>query len=635
MAGALLALRLWTPQGETSRGQRPSLLVCCHMTKLALVPGFLLAALPGLAQSAAPAGGEAAARTATQNALFEEYFQTQLRNAPELATNLGDYRYNDRLGDVSLAEIKREKAQDDAFLARLQAISTDGMTEQDRLSHDLLVQTLQVSDQSYALKNYEMPVNQMSSPPVNLADLPLQAPFDSVRHYEDYIARLKQIPRVFDQTIEVMRAGEHDGLMPVKFLLEQVPGQCDGVIASDPYLLPTKKYPASISAADQTRLTAAINDAIQTQVFPAYRKFAAFVRTDYAPLGRTQLGISSLPDGKRRYALAIREGVTVDLPPAQIHQIGLDEVKRITEKMNALAVQQGFKDLAAWRTAINADPRWRPTGADQIVGDFRKYIAGMQPELPKLFNLLPEQAVTVEPMPSFQPNNATHYNPGTPDGSRPGRVVVAVSNPTSRTLVDDEATAYHEGIPGHHMQISVSQRLTGLPKFRTQLSFYTAYVEGWALYAEELGKEVGFYKDPVSDYGRLNSELFRAVRLVVDTGIHDGNWTRQQVVDYMLSNDVVNTLAQSETDRYIAWPGQALAYKMGQLKIRELRERAKAQLGPRFDIKAFHDEILNGGALPLDMLEARVNRWIASQMPANAGVSTQDPLSGHESHSVR
>ena len=342
------------------------------------------------------------------------------------------------------------------------------------------------------------------------------------------------------------------------------------------------------------------------------------MRNEYAPHGRTQLSIESLPQGKARYALAVREGTTTNASPAEIHAIGVAEVKRITGEMNALAVKQGYKDVDAWRAAISKDPRWTPTSADQIVEEFRGYIAGMQPKLPELFGLLPKQPVTVEAMPSFQPNNATHYQNGTPDGSHPGRVVVAVSNPTSRQLVDDESTAYHEGIPGHHMQISIAQLLPGLPKFRTNLGFYNAYVEGWALYAEGLGKEVGFYKDPVSDYGRLYSELFRAVRLVVDTGIHDQGWTRQQVIDAMRAADVNQTLAESETDRYISWPGQALGYKMGQLKIRELRARAKSQLGPRFDIRAFHDEILNGGAMPLDMLDARVTRWMDSQKTAVA-----------------
>jgi uncharacterized protein (DUF885 family) len=236
----------------------------------------------------------------------------------------------------------------------------------------------------------------------------------------------------------------------------------------------------------------------------------------------------------------------------------------------------------------------------------------MQPKLPELFGLLPKAPVTVEPIPDFAKAAATHYVGGTPDGKRPGRVVVAVSDPTSRSLVDDEAVAYHEGVPGHHMQISIAQTLPDLPKFRLH-GGYSSYAEGWALYAEELGKEIGFYKDPVSDYGRLNSELFRAVRLVVDTGIHDKNWSRQQVIDYMHSNDVNDTVAQAETDRYIAWPGQALAYKMGQLTIRKLREEAKAQLGAKFDIKAFHDEILNGGAMPLDLLQDRVHAWLKSQ----------------------
>jgi len=289
--------------------------------------------------------------------------------------------------------------------------------------------------------------------------------------------------------------------------------------------------------------------------------------------------------------------------------------------MTALAQAQGAKDLAAFRAAIKADPKWAPKSEEQIVADFKKYIDQMQPRLPELFGLLPKAPVTVEAIPAFEAAASTHYNRGTPDGKRPGRVVVAVSDPTRRSLVNDEAVAYHEGVPGHHLQISVAQQLSGLPKFRVfSGGGLSAYTEGWALYAEQLGKEIGFYKDPFSDYGRLNSELFRAVRLVVDTGIHDLGWTRDQVIAYMRANDVNEVLAQSETDRYIAWPGQALAYKMGQLKIRELRERAKAQLGTRFDLKAFHDEVLNGGALPLDLLEARVNGWLKAQLPQKAAV---------------
>ena len=588
----------------------------------ALLVSFLLPVI-GSAQNApaSAANADVVSRVASQNALFQEYYENTLKNHPELATSVGDYRYNALLSQESLAEIAREHDENDAFLARLKAIPTDGMDDQDQLSHALLVRQLTVADESYALKNYEMPVNQQNGIHTSLADLPLAVPLDSVGHYQDYIARLHQIPRSLGQTVEVMRAGEADGLMPVKFLMEKIPGQCDGIIIADPFLLPTKKYPSSISPEDQQRLTREITEVVQEQVIPAYQQFAAFVRTDYAPHGRTDLSIESLPDGKARYAFAVRQLTTLNVTPAEVHKIGLSEVTRITAEMTALAQKAGYKDLASFRAFVNSDPKLRPTSSEQILDDFRHYIAQMQPKLPELFTLLPRSPVTVEAIPAFQSAAATHYVPGSPDGRRPGRVVVATSNPTTRTLLDDEATAYHEGIPGHHMQISVAQGLTDLPKFRQRSGGATAYVEGWALYAEELGKEVGFYQDPVSDYGRLNSELFRAVRLVVDTGIHDGGWTRQQVIDYMHANDVNDTLAQSETDRYIAWPAQALAYKMGQLKIRELRERARAQLGPRFDIKAFHDEILDGGALPLDMLDVRVTRWIASQTPVNAAVA--------------
>ena len=596
------------------------------MRPYSLLPGLLLASLASLASSAAqtlpataPTARDVHVRNNAHNALFEDFYGNNLKNHPEQATSVGDYRYNDRLSDASLAAIAREHAEADAYLARLKAIPTDGMPEQDRLSHELLERQLTLGDENYALKNYEMPVNQQNGVHTGLADLPQGMPFDSVKHYEDYIARLHQIPRVLDGTTEVMRAGERDGLMPVKFIMEKIPGQCDGIIAADPFLLPTKKYPADISAEDQARLTAAITKAVNEEVFPAYRKFAAFVRTEYAPHGRTDLSVESLPDGKHRYALAVRMMTTLNVTPAQVHAIGLAEVARITAEMTKLAQANGYKDLASFRAAINADPKWKPTSEAQIVDDFAHYIHQMEPRLPELFTLLPKSPVTVEPIPDFAKAEATHYVAGTPDGKRPGRVVVAVADPTSRTLVLDEAVAYHEGVPGHHDQISVAQQLKGLPRFRLR-GFYSAYTEGWALYAEQLGKEIGFYQNPVSDYGRLNSELFRAVRLVVDTGIHDQNWSRQQVIDYMHANDVNDAVAQTETDRYIAWPGQALAYKMGQLKIRELRERAKTQLGPHFDIRAFHDEIINGGAMPLDLLDARVTRWISSQTPANASV---------------
>jgi uncharacterized protein (DUF885 family) len=553
-------------------------------------------------------------RLAAQNALFEEQYETDLRNFPERATAYGDYRYNDRLAEYSLdATLQRHKT-DETFLARIEAIPSTGFSGQDQLSHDLLVRVLQQRIADFDLKEYEMPINQQNGIHTSLADLPLSMPFDSVKHYEDYVARLHQIPRVLTQTTEVLRAGMKDKLMPVRFLAEKLPVQCQGIIDADPFLLPTKKYPADISPEDQKRLTQQITDAINTDVIPAYKSFAAFLRMEYAPEGRTTLSITSLADGEKRYENDIYGRTTTRMKPDEIHQLGLREIDRIQAEMTAIARKEGFADLASFRASIKINPKYIPTSADQILDDFRRYIAQMEPKLPELFTLLPKSPVTVEAIPAFQAAAATHYVTGTPDGKRPGRVVVATSNFAERSMIDDEAVAYHEGVPGHHMQLSVQQQLTGLPKFRLHGLGFNAYTEGWALYAEELGKEVGFYQDPVSDYGRLSSELFRAVRLVVDTGIHSKGWTRDQVVEFMRKSGAVDEpTIQSETDRYIAWPAQALSYKLGQLKIRELRERARKELGPKFDIRKFHDEMLDGGTLPLDLLEARTDKWIAEQ----------------------
>ncbi len=296
---------------------------------------------------------------------------------------------------------------------------------------------------------------------------------------------------------------------------------------------------------------------------------------------------------------------------------------RIGAEMLAIAQQEGFSDVASFDASLKKNPKYIPTSAEQILDDYRRYLAQMQGKLPQLFTYIPGSPVTVEAIPPFQSAMATHYQTGTPDGKRPGRVVVATSDFAHRTLIDDEATAYHEGIPGHHMQESVAQQMTDLPNFRRH-SFNSGYIEGWALYAEQLGKEVGFYQDPVSDYGRLASERFRAVRLVVDTGIHSKGWTRDQVVEFFRKTGVIDEpMIQTETDRYIAWPAQALSYKLGQLKILELRERARKELGPKFDIRTFNDEMLNGGVLPLDLLEARTDNWIKGQKASEQGADWQ------------
>jgi uncharacterized protein (DUF885 family) len=573
---------------------------------------FFLVAVTGsaFAQNLKPV----ADRLSAQNALFEEQYESDLRNFPQRATAFGDYRYNDKLAEYSLDAISQRQMTDVDFLRRLEAIPTTGMADQDQLSHDLLVRVLQQRIADFDLKEYEMPINQQNGIHTSLADLPLSVPLDSVKHYEDYIARLHQIPRVLSQTTEVLRAGMKDKLMPVRFLLEKIPVQCQGIIDDDPFLLPTKKYPASISPVDQKPLTQQITDAINTEVIPAYQTFAAFVRTEYTPKGRTTLPVTSLPEGEKRYQNDIYARTTTRMTPDEIHQLGLHEIDRIQAEMTAIARNQGFADLASFRASLKTNPKYIPASAEQILDEFRHYIAQMEPKLSELFTLLPKSPVTVEAIPAFQAAAATHYVTGTPDGKRPGRVVVATSKFADRSLIDDEAIAYHEGVPGHHMQLSVQQQLTGLPKFRLHGLGFNAYIEGWALYSEQLGKEVGFYQDPVSDYGRLSSELFRAVRLVVDTGIHSKGWTRDQVVDFFRKSGAVDEpTIQSETDRYIAWPAQALSYKLGQLKFRELRDRAQKELGPKFDIRTFHDEMLDGGTLPLDLLEERTDKWIAQQ----------------------
>ena len=578
---------------------------------LCLLAAGLFAAAPASvpAQTTEPM----AARLAAQNALFEEQYQNGLKESPERATATGDYRYNDRLSDVSPAAIAHRHAEDLNYLARLQAISPAGFSEQDQLSHDLMLAQLHQRLTDYGFKEYEMPVDQFNGIHLGLADLANSVPLDSVQHYQDYVARLHQIPRVFLQTEDVLRMGIKDNLMPARFLLEKIPVQVSGVISSEPFLIPLRKFPASFSEADKARLIKEITDAMNTDVLPAYKQFSAFIATDYAPHGRTTLAVTSLPDGQRRYQNDLHRLPTTSLTPEEIHKIGLSEITRIEGEMTVLARSQGYPDIAAFRAVIKANPNYQATSAEQIVADFRKYIAQMQPKLPELFTYIPGAPVTVEPIPAFDTGAATHYQSGTPDGKRPGRVSVAVSDPTHRFLTNDEAVAYHEGIPGHHMQISVAQTLTGLPKFRLH-SGNSGYVEGWALYAEQLGKEVGFYQDPVSDFGRLSSELFRAVRLVVDTGIHSDGWSRDKAVQFMRDSGAVDEpTIQSEIDRYIAWPGQACSYKLGQLKFRELRERAKKELGPAFDLRTFHDEMLSGGALPLDLLDLRTDKWIATQ----------------------
>lgn len=568
-----------------------------------------------------------AARQKQFKQLLADEWEFEMRESPETATQIGDYRYNDRWSDISLAHAKEQEKDIQDWLARFESVNTEGFSEQEKLSETLMVRGLKEEIEDFNLKNYEMPVDQMNGLQLQLAQLVQIFPFDSTKHYDDYIARLHRVPIVIDQMMEVMRQGEKDRLMPPRYLLEKTVGQCKSIAEpageANVFGQPVTHFPDEVPAADRKRLHDAVVAAVDQEVRPAYTKLTNFIATEYAPKGRVDLGIWSLPDGDARYRFAVRRLTTTNMAPEEIHELGLREVARIEAEQLAIAKSLGFTNLKDFRASLKTNPKLIPTSREQILETFRRYISQMQPELPKLFGLLPKTKLEVRSVQEFREKEApfAEYSQGTPDGSRPGIVYVNTGDYQHRSLISVESTSYHEGVPGHHMQIAIAQTLPELPTFRQQ-AFYSAYAEGWALYAEQLGKDIGFYQDPYSNYGRLSDEILRAVRLVVDTGIHDKHWTRQQVVDYFhehTSEDEPNV--QSETDRYVAWPAQALAYKLGQLEILKLRARDKEELGSHYDIRAFHDEILDGGAMPLDVLDSRVTAWIAAQKAAMAGTA--------------
>jgi uncharacterized protein (DUF885 family) len=551
--------------------------------------------------------------------LLADEWEYELRESPELATSIGDYRYNDHWSDSSLAHLQQQKKDIQEWLGKFKAFDVSGLSEQEKLSHQLMVRNLKERLEGIDLKTYEMPVDQFNGAQLQAAQFVAVIPFDSTRHYEDYLARLHKLPEGFEQIIGVLQQGEKDKLMPPRYLLEKTVEQCRNLAAptgeANTFGQPVAKFPDSVPEADRKRLHDAILAAVDSEVRPAYTKLANFLATEYVPKGRTDFGVWALPNGEALYRYDIRSLTTTSMDPESIHQLGLREVARIEGEQLAIAKKLGFNDLKTFRASLKSNPKVFAASPEQIVDKYRGYIDQMKPELPKLFGLMPKSQVEIRPMQEFRAKEAAgaDYQPGTPDGSRPGVVWVNTSDYAHRSLMTMESTAYHEGIPGHHMQLSIAQTLPELPAFR-QNAFYSAYIEGWALYSERLGKDIGFYQDPYSDYGRLSDEMLRAIRLVLDTGVHYKHWTRQQMVDFFhehSSNDEPDI--QAETDRYIAWPAQALGYKLGQLEILNLRDRAQKELGSKYDIRAFHDEILNGGALPLEVLDTRVTAWINAQ----------------------
>ncbi len=553
------------------------------------------------------------------NALLSDEWQYQLRTNPEEATAIGDNRYNDRLSDYSPAAMAAQMKHDADFVAQLESIGAKGLDEEDQLNRALMLRRVETRLAGMRLKNWEMPVDQMNGPHLEYASLAEDMPFHTVKDYENYASRLGQLPRVFSQLTDDMRLGMNDGLMPPRYLLEKVGAEAADV-ASKPldqssFTTPLKHFPASISASQQQRLTQAIDHAVSAQVLPAYASFARFVKDDYAPKGRTEYGIWSLPDGAARYRQAIRAMTTTDMEPGVLHALGLKQVAAIDAQMLAVARKEGYSDLKSFNAHILKDRKLYGKSGEQILGLYQKYTDQMYPKLPEYFGLLPKNKLAVVPMETYRAPHAVpaDYSIGAGDGSRPGRINVNEYDPTHRLLLNVEAIAYHEGIPGHHLQFSIAQELPNLPPFR-KFAEYNAYSEGWALYAETLGHEMGFYQDPYSEYGRLENLMWRSIRLVVDTGVHSEHWSRQQMIDFFHQHTAMDDQnIETEVDRYIAWPAQALGYKLGEMTILRLRERARQELGAKFDIRQFHNAVLEHGPLPLDVLETEVNRWIAEQ----------------------
>jgi uncharacterized protein (DUF885 family) len=592
---------------------------------------FCLLAAPPLSPQTLPQQAKAPAPTSTVdqrekalNSVFSDYWELQLKESPEFASILGDKRYDDQLRDYSVAGYNANLERDRAILDRLGSIDTTGLSQQAQLSKEVLVRNLVDEQEEARFKPWEMPISQFSGLHLELPQLVPQLSFDAADDYDHYVARLGKIPTAVAQITDDMMTGMDDNRVPPKYLLEKALVQVNTIGGQkpedSPFALPLKKFPASIPAAQQAEIRQQVLKAIATQVLPAYSRFGRFLSAQYIPHGRAEPGLWSIPDGDAYYKFLVRQSTTTDLTPEQIHKIGEEQIADDEAQMLVIAKKLGFADFKALHASILNNPKLHPTSPEALIAVYRGYLDGMKPKLPQLFGRLPKAPLDVQQVPDYMAKNQTaaYYQQGTPDGKRPGIFFVNTYDYAQRSLIDVEAIAYHEGLPGHHLQTAIAQELTGIPEFRKQ-NDYTAYSEGWALYAERLGKEVGLYTDPYSDYGRLEEDIWRAIRLMVDTGVHSEHWNRQQMVDYFHAHSTIDeTDVQAEVDRYIAWPAQALGYKIGQLKFLELRAKAQQALGAKFDIRGFHDTVLDSGALPLDVVEQRVNAWIASQQAGKA-----------------
>jgi uncharacterized protein (DUF885 family) len=559
------------------------------------------------------------------NALVEEYFDRVLELNPLYATSIGDYRFNDRMANTLSPEyLQNSEALDREYLERVLAIEPEQLTGQDRLTYDTFRWSREMDVAGYRFSGYLQPINQFYSITNTFVQLGSGAnvhPFKTVKDYDDFLSRVGDFSIIVDQAIENMRKGAEQGIVQPTVLMEKVLPQLESQITDDveasSFYTPVKNMPEDFSTEDRERLTAAWRESIEKRIVPVYRRLHNFIGDDYLGATRKSVGISELPDGEAWYAYLVRLRTTTDLTPAEIHQIGLDEVARIHGEMQGVMDEVGFEGgLQDFFEYLNTDERFYFDTPEELIQGYRDMTDRVTELTKKLFDVAPKTGFEVRAVEPFREKSASggSYQRGTPDGSRPGVFYANTYDIKARPKWAMESLFLHEAIPGHYFQIEIQQELEGVPRFR-RFGGYTAFTEGWGLYAESLGKELGMYTDPYQYFGALNAELWRAIRLVVDTGLHSKGWSRQDVLDYMYANSAVKAArAVSEAERYMAIPGQALAYKIGQLKIRELRTRAEEILGDRFDVVAFHRLVLSQGAMPLTLLEQRVDRWIAEQV---------------------
>jgi uncharacterized protein (DUF885 family) len=557
--------------------------------------------------------------------LFDLFWDLQMHASPEYATFVGYPGLNDRWSESSPESIEFGRRLNHTIEGALASIDRARLSPSEQVNYDLALRHARESIEGEPFHGEYLLITQVSGPQQGIPQLLSIMPGNSVKDYEDIIARLRGVPGVIDQEIALLDRGLKEGITPPRVTLRDVPAQVESLLVDDPLKSPMlktfQKFPATVSAADRERLTREAVAAFRDQVAPAFRKLHGYLANTYVPAARESIAMGDLPNGKAWYAFQARSYTTTNLTPEQIHQIGLAEVKRIRKEMDAQMAATGFQgSFEDFCKLLRTDPRFFYDKPEDLLMGYRDIAKRIDPELVKLFGRLPRLPYGVIPVPSYSEKSQTtaYYEEGSLAAGRPGEFNANTYDLKSRPKWEMEALTAHEAVPGHHLQISIAQELEGVPEWRRH-DDYTAFVEGWGLYAESLGGEIGLYKDPYSHFGQLTYEMWRAIRLVVDTGMHSMGWTRQQALDYFKANSAkAEHDIEVEVDRYIVWPGQALAYKVGELKIKELRAYAQQELGPRFDIRAFHDHVLGNGAVPLDLLEKNIRAWVAEAKTAPA-----------------